>query len=363
MLVEASKRLIGLDFARAWALFGMLIVNFIVITNAEHNGPTWLITVTSLFQGRASALFVLLAGIGISLMSRKAVASHDKAKIIAIRQMIWKRSLFLFVIGLLLYVMEWTGDILHYYGVYLFMAAVLITVRDRILYGLGAAILITAQCLQLVFDTFKGWGGPVPFMHYVDFWTLEGFVRNLFFNGYHPIFPWFCFFIIGLLIGRIDFHNKALRMKLLIIGASVTITMELLSKMLTYLFIPSMGSESAEFLFSTGPILPNVLYILSAAGSAIAFLILCLFLTEKYDKGWFINAIVHTGQLTLTHYVSHVVIGIGVLIALNRLENQSLIFASIYSFCFFLFSILCSVLWRKSFSRGPIELLMRKITG
>ncbi|WP_152970641.1 DUF418 domain-containing protein [Bacillus sp. FJAT-28004] len=361
--MEASRRLIGLDFARAWALFGMLIVNFIVITNAEHNGPAWLITVTSLFQGRASALFVLLAGIGISLMSRKAAASQDKTNIMAVRQLIWKRSLFLFIIGLLLYVMEWTGDILHYYGVYLFIAAALITVKDRTLYGLGAAILITAQCLQLIYDTFTGWGGPVPFMNYVDFWTLDGFIRNLFFNGYHPVFPWFCFFIVGLLLGRINLNNKALRNKLLIIGAAVTITIELLSKILTYLFIPSMGSEVAAFLFNTGPILPNILYILSATGSAIVFLIVCLYLTEKYDRGWFINAIVHTGQLTLTHYVSHVVIGIGILIVLNRLENQSLIFASTYSVCFFLLSILFSVLWRKKFSRGPIELLMRKITG
>jgi uncharacterized protein len=173
----------------------------------------------------------------------------------------------------------------------------------------------------------------------------------------------FCFFIVGLLLGRINLNNKVLRNKLLIIGAAVTITIELLSKILTYLFIPSMGSEVAAFLFNTGPILPNVLYILSATGSAIVFLIVCLYLTEKYDRGWFINAIVHTGQLTLTHYVSHVVIGIGILFVLNLLENQSLIFASTYSVCFFLLSILFSVLWRKKFSRGPIELLMRKITG
>ncbi|MGE7094270.1 hypothetical protein ACQKII_23135 [Lysinibacillus sp. NPDC048646] len=44
----------GLDFARAIAMFGMLIVNFGVITGAEGNGPTWMIGFQSLFQGHAS---------------------------------------------------------------------------------------------------------------------------------------------------------------------------------------------------------------------------------------------------------------------------------------------------------------------
>ena len=84
------------------------------------------------FEGRASALFVILAGIGISLMTRSSVARNEKIKISNSRKIIWKRALFLFILGLLLYVMEWTGDILHYYGVYLFVAALLITVRKSI---------------------------------------------------------------------------------------------------------------------------------------------------------------------------------------------------------------------------------------
>lgn len=40
--MKIKRRIIGLDFARAWAMFGMLIVNFMVITGAEGNGPPWL---------------------------------------------------------------------------------------------------------------------------------------------------------------------------------------------------------------------------------------------------------------------------------------------------------------------------------
>ncbi len=361
--VNTQKRIIGLDFARAWAMFGMLLVNFMVITGAEGNGTPFLITFMSLFEGRASALFVILAGIGITLMTRSAVASNEKIKISNSRKLIWKRSLFLFILGLLLYVMEWTGDILHYYGVYLFMAALLITVRKKALLLLSIIILFIAQSLQLTFNTFEGWGDPTPFINYVDFWTVEGFLRNLFFNGYHPIFPWFSFFLTGMIIGRLDLHNRKIRKRLLFLGITTTILTELLSKGLTYYFIPYTGKEAATFLFNTGPILPNILYILSATGSAFAILIICLYITEKYENSWFVTSIVQTGQLTLTHYVSHVFIGIGALILLDRMEHQSLLFVLLFATAFFIFSILFSVLWRKNFSRGPIEWVMRKIAG
>ncbi|MBE5104873.1 DUF1624 domain-containing protein [Bacillus thuringiensis] len=361
--MNTKKRIIGLDFTRAWAMFGMLLVNFMVITGAEGNGPPLLKTFMSLIEGRASALFVILAGIGISFMTRSSVASDEKLQISNSRKMIWKRSLFLFILGLLLYVMEWTGDILHYYGVYLFVAAFLITVRKKLLLLLSIIILFTAQYLQLTFNTFEGWGGPTPFINYVDFWTINGFLRNLFFNGYHPIFPWFTFFLIGMIIGRLDLHNKKIRKRLLLLGITITILTELVSKGLTHFFIPHIGKEAATFLFNTGPILPNILYILSATGSAFAILIICFYIAEKYENNWFVTSIVQTGQLTLTHYVSHVFIGIGALILLNRMEHQTLLFVLLFATGFFIFSILFSVLWRKKFARGPIEWIMRKLAG
>lgn len=360
--MKTKQRIIGYDFARAWAMFGMLIVNFTVITGAEGNGPAWLRAFTSLFEGRASALFVILAGIGITLMTKRAVASGDQLVIKASRQNIWKRSMFLLALGLLLYTLEWTGDILHYYGVYLFLAAFLIVVNSRWLVGLALGFLVVAQFLQLRYNAFEGWAGPVPFMNYADFWTIEGFARNLFFNGYHPLFPWFSFFLIGLWLGRMNLQEGRIRKRLLLISIAITTMVEVLSKVLIHISTPWIGTEASTFLFNTGPILPNVLYILSATGTAIAGLILCLYVTERWANSRMVTAIVHTGQLTLTHYVGHVVIGIGFLVLIGRLTNQSLAFALIYSVCFFAFSIVISVVWRKKFSRGPIEWVMRKVT-
>ena len=66
------NRLIGIDFARALALFGMVIVNFKLAMNADIGTPQ-LIEFAALFEGRASALFVILAGIGIAFLTKKCV--------------------------------------------------------------------------------------------------------------------------------------------------------------------------------------------------------------------------------------------------------------------------------------------------
>lgn len=357
------KRIEGLDFARALSLYGMFIVNFTVITGSEDNGSEWFAWFMNLFQGRASATFVLLAGIGISLMTRKARDNSSHSIILEQKITIWKRSLFLLMVGLLLYLAGWTGDILHYYGVYMFLASFFIVASKRVFLGFISLILLLAQILQIKLDYLKGWDPIQPFMEYQDFWTAEGFVRNLFFNGYHPIFPWVCFFLIGMIVGRLDIMKRAKRKRLLITSFLVFILIEITSKVLFRASLTILDAESAEFLFQTGPIPPNMFYVISNGASAIIVIILSIYFCERFATHWFSRAMIKTGQMTFTHYVSHVFIGIGFLALLNRLENQTLLFSFLFSSSFFIGSILFSIFWTKKFQRGPIEWLMRRITG
>ncbi len=358
-----SKRIEGLDFARALAMFGMLIVNFKIIMGAAENGPDWIIWFTGLFEGRASATFVMLAGIGVALMTRKARNGGTHSIIRENRTSLRKRAAFLFIIGLLLYVVGWTGDILHYYGVYMLIASFLIVSSTKLMIILSSTILIISQILLVTMNYLKGWDPAQPFMEYLDFWTIEGFLRNLLFNGYHPVLPWICFFLIGMILGRLDLLKKAVRNKMLFISLFLLATIEILSKVLMRLSLSVLDVESAEYLFQTGPIPPNILYVLSNSSSAIIVIIASIYIAEKFAGHWFTKSLIKTGQLTLTHYVSHVFIGIGILMLLNRLENQTLAFSLIFTILFFVASILFSVLWSRKFKRGPIEWVMRKITN
>ena len=65
-----KQRVNGFDVARALAIFGMVVVNFKIAMNAE-TGNQLLMGFAGLFEGRASALFVILAGIGVTLMTNK----------------------------------------------------------------------------------------------------------------------------------------------------------------------------------------------------------------------------------------------------------------------------------------------------
>jgi uncharacterized membrane protein len=97
MIQPAHKqRIIGYDFARALAVFGMVVVNFVVVMGAEANGPLWLQRVVGLLEGRAAATFVILAGVGLSLFSQKARLHNDMEGVARHRNALAKRALFLF---------------------------------------------------------------------------------------------------------------------------------------------------------------------------------------------------------------------------------------------------------------------------
>jgi len=354
------RRIEGLDFARALAMLGMFIVNFGVITGSTANGPTGLIALQNLFEGRASAVFVMLAGIGTAFMTRQARDTKDPMLIRQNRYTLWKRSLFLFAIGMVLYAIGWTGDILHYYGVYMFVAACLIVISKKTMILLITVILIVSQWLQIQFNYLAGWHPTYVLLEYLDFWTPTGFTRNLMFNGYHPVFPWICFFLIGMLIGNLDLTNRTLRKGLLATGVLlVTMTETFSTVIIKVTTVHLLDIESALYLFDTGPIPPNMMYVLSNSGSAIVLIVCSIYLVEKC-KNKVIEALVITGQMSLTHYVGHVFIGIGILIICNKLENQTLAFSMLYACCYFIGCVVVSIWWRANHNRGPLESILRK---
>ncbi|MFJ7935929.1 DUF418 domain-containing protein [Sporosarcina sp. NPDC096371] len=361
-MVKVAERTIGIDVARSLAMFGMLIINYSVITGAEGKGPSWLIKLTSLIEGRASALFVILAGIGIALMTKRAREGNNQKQLQKARQSICKRALLLFVLGMGLYTIGWTGDILHYYGIYLFLLAFFIGLKKRTNLIIAGVVILVAQVIQLTNDMFTGWHPNALYMEYIDFWSISGFIRNLFINGYHPIFPWFAFILIGFVIGCYSLKDSRILRNLLAIGFTLLVIVEGASVLLTKLLTPVLTGDVAQFLFSTGPILPSILYMLSAIGSSLIILVIILMVTRKADSYWIWKVFVPSGQMTLTHYIGHIVIGLSILELLGRMENQQLLFIYIFSVGFYVSSVIFSVLWKFKFDRGPIEWLVRKLT-
>lgn len=356
----SNQRIDGYDIARALAVFGMVIVNFKTVMHANNSNEAWWLSIFNVLDGRASAVFVILAGVGITLLTNGARLAGDKVRLNQEKNLLLRRAVFLFVIGLL-YIAIWPADILHYYGIYIAIAAFLLSASTRKL--LLVAVIISAGfpiAFSLI-DYSTSWNWDT--LAYADFWSPNGFVRNLLFNGFHPVFPWAAFLMIGMAIGRLPMGNPHVRTKVFWFGLLSTIAFELLAFSLRALALHNgYSADVANYLFSTTPMPPLPLYFLSAVSSSLAVIALCVHLGESWKDSFWIRPLIYTGRMALTLYIAHVVIGLGALEALGLLTNQSLSFAVGSALVFCLVAMIVSYYWMSKFKLGPLEWLMRKMT-
>jgi uncharacterized protein len=355
---QLSARVEGFDLARALAFLGMVFVNFRVSIADERSGPRWLVWLVTRLDGRASATFVVLAGVGIALVSRRARESGDGAALAAVRGLLLRRAAFLFVVGLLYWPL-WPADILHYYGAYIAIGAMLLDAPGHRLWTI-ALVLTGAFALLLVLglDYSAGWDWET--LTYHGFWTPSGFARNLLYNGFHPILPWLAFLLVGMWLGRRDVHDLAAWRRLALCGIATAALAETTSWLLVRAASSHLDQADAAAVFGTAPMPPMPFYMLAATATAVAVIALSVLAARRHAVACWLKPLVATGQLALTLYVAHVVIGIVPLEALGFLEGRrSVTFSVGWASAFCTGAILFADLWRRRFARGPLEMLMR----
>jgi uncharacterized protein len=356
-----KKRIIGIDVARALAVIGMIIVNFKVVFG--ENGLSWVKSFASVFDGKAAATFVVLAGIGLALMTNSAIKNKDQDKLKIVRGRILKRALFLFIVGIS-YIAIWPADILHFYGIYMAITILLLTSKERTLIATAITLIVAFPILMTFWNYETGWDFNT--LDYQGFWTVKGFMRNLFFNGFHPVIPWTAFMLFGYWFGKQDLHNDKFIKKTFWISSIIFISIQALSYF-SISFLSEGNQETAKELkeiLGTNPMPPLPIYMFN--GSAIAFAIIsaCIIIAKRFENNKIIDALNKTGQLALTFYVAHVIIGMGIIDAINpaKTGNYSIEFSVVYALVFSLLCIVFAVIWRKYKTSGPLEWIMRKIT-
>lgn len=357
-----TNRIVGFDLARAYAIFGMFIVNFNTVFGS-HEITSGLGGFLNLFNGNSSTTFVILAGMGVSLMTKRPAYStlekqHLRAKVI-------RRSWFLFGLGLLLCTW-WPADILHFYGGYMHVAALLLFASKR-MYWLGAAgSILVFHALLFVIPYETGWNFTT--FDYADFWTLPGFLRNTLYNGWNPIFPWLAFFLLGMWLGRLNWQRRRIRRWVFGGGALIFSLTESVQVM------AARGHVDPELTFYlTADYLPPFLpFMLGTASFALMLLVVCLEIGNRFADRSLLRALTATGQMTLTHYVVHLTLGIVLFWGLaghaytgtvneQTPEPPALVLA--FAVSFYTLSVVFSALWSRKFQRGPLEMLMRRVAG
>jgi Protein of unknown function (DUF418)/Heparan-alpha-glucosaminide N-acetyltransferase, catalytic len=206
---ERRARVEGVDLARALAIAGMLVAHFVL---RDRPGP--LDSVRAFVDGRAMPLFVLLAGVSITLLTRRA--RHPD------RTLLVRAAVFL-PLGLAL--QEWTvgiAIILQYYALYYVVAVGLRRLGDRALLAVAAAVTAAAGVtIQLLgprwpgYTTWDGGHGLLP---------PWGLLANVAVNGYYPFLPAGAFLCVGMWLGRRDLGDARLALRLVVVGLVLALT-------------------------------------------------------------------------------------------------------------------------------------------
>lgn len=305
-----TTRIAGIDAARGLAVIGMIIVNFKVVLGDKG----WIVAevFASVFAGKAAATFVVLAGVGIALSLKKPRLAPDQAALRQAKAKIFKRAIILLLLGTS-YLAIWPADILHFYGIYLLLLLLALSLSQKAIFALSLSIILLFPVLLLRWDYAADW--QFETLQYQGLWTWRGFLKNLFFNGFHPVIPWVAFMFIGYWLGRLDLDNVEKLKKIFISSLGIFIIIHLLSLAGLQLLdeVSEVEKELFDYLLGFQPMPPLPLYMLN--GISIAFVVIsgCILLSRHHHIHGLMNALGNLGKLALTCYLAHVVLGMGLI--------------------------------------------------
>ena len=219
-------RLRGVDAARGLALLGMVAVHVVPpVTDAGDPHPLFLA-----FAGRASVLFVLLAGVGLALSTggtRPAAGSRRSV----LRRRIARRAGLLFLVGLACGALGTpVAVILCHYALLFLLALPLLGLRARTLAAIGGAWLVLGPAavfaVSVAGQSLLGrepflfgarlWLSPAP----ADLLTPALLLADLVVTGYYPVLSWGAFLVLGLALGRLPLHRARVAAAILSGGAA-----------------------------------------------------------------------------------------------------------------------------------------------
>lgn len=358
-----SARLPGPDVVRAVALIGVVVMNYhgyLILRSIDAGGthsPTgWLDELFDPWTGplstRFAATFVLVAGVGVTLLTRRT--SGDPRRVTEMRWRLIRRGTLLYVVGLFLDEI-WPGTIIVYYGVMFVLAAGIFTWRSRWIVVAGLASTIAATALRSWrFDRASD-GRSTRWLTSPGENSLRRYAFDVFVNGTHPLLPWFTFLCAGIVLGRV------LTMRW---WRPAAIGGGLVSAWAALVLSSLAGSDNddiATVVLSTNPLDRSVVYVASALGTALVAYATIDWLAERFPV--VTDPLRRAGQLTLTLYLAHVLVFNLVVDWLGWVEPAGTSSALLFAAVFWVGAIALATWWQRRFGRGPAEYVYRAFGG
>lgn len=354
----SSSRVIGLDFARAIALMFMIFINFGDIMAKDGD---WFLKLVSCIEGRAAATFVMLAGMGVVFLYRSCAKYNNVSATRNARRTLSNRASFLLLTGFL-NLQLWDVDILHFYCIFLLVGGICITFSNRVLCLLILIVFMLTIVMRILTDWDSEWSYKL--MSPEGYWVFIDMIRYFMLKGNYPVFPWIVFLLIGILLGRRDLSQPAMRWIVILTGICMLIAAGTLSENLTMAVLIRYQELDVEIFFPLTRIIawpPSPLWTISAVGSAVVTIMLSIMIAEKFSNTGWVKSIATCGRMSLTLYILHTAIIIGVPEKMGfSFSNRSTAAIVSLSFCCLFCFLVFSVWWEKRWGNGPFEQLMRR---
>ena len=322
-------RIVGLDVARCLALIGMIATH--ALPPIDEQGVT---IVQQLAGGRSAALFAVLAGVSIALMSGGTSPLQGRERR-AVSAGLAVRAMLVAGIGLAIGGLEsGIAVILTYYGLLFLLGLPFLGLRAGTLAVLSGAWLLVVPMLSHLLRPHlpdPSYASPQAAM-LTSPWQL---VTELTFTGYYPAVSWMAYLLAGMAIGRVDLSRPRAALELLVPGALLASASWFLSNALlhrpgvmdtlaeTYDGPGDPGSMSEllahglfgvtptgswEWLAVRSPHSGAPFDLAHTIGSAMVVISLCLLLARLTPR--VMAVLFGAGAMTLTLYTAHVIMRI-----------------------------------------------------
>jgi uncharacterized membrane protein YeiB len=350
-----SGRLPGPDVVRAVALIGVVLMNYhgYLILRGGSIGDSTTAELFDPFDGplatRFAATFVLVAGVSVTLLTRRSLA--DPARVREMRWRLVRRGLLLYVLGLLLDEV-WPGTIILYYGAMFVLAAAVFTWRSRWIIAVGALAAVAAAAIRLWrFDRNRS-GFETDWLTSPPVGSIRGYVFDVAVNGTHPLLPWFAFMCAGIVLGR-TLDTAWWR------PAAAVVGFVLLSS--AWALSASATTDLQSVAFSLSPYDRGMAYVASALGSALLAYAAIDWIAERFPEAT--DPLRRAGQMSLTIYLLHIFVFKLVVDWLGWLEPGGVGVAAAFAAVFWVAAIVFASWWQRRYGRGPAEIVYRAIGG
>ena len=343
--VERSGRMLGIDMARALALIGMVAVHV-----GPEDGPGLGGRLYALAYGRASLLFVLVAGIGVTLLASRVGTAAARLRLVCFCLVLLPMGLALQVIG------HPIAIILHHYAAFFLVGVAVLNLSSRFLFVLALAVTLLGPLtyfLAMLYDPEIYYGDSVTLLD--DPLTI---LRALVISGPYPIVVWSVPLLWGMWIGRQDLRERRTHIRLGYVGALLAAGAMGLSLLLLSITGDPVRSTDWRMLLIHAAHSQMPLWLLSGIGAAMFVLGLSLLFASRFPRAARPFALL--GQVALSMYVAHVLL----LSLLVRHLDQDAVVPSLVLLALLTAGAMgFAVIWRKFHARGPVEMLMHLLPG